>query len=319
MCGLFGMFDYQSIFSPTQRNHILNALARESESRGRDATGIAYLHKHKLQIYKRPLPATRLNLCVPPQTNLIMGHTRAATQGSSRLSQNNHPFYGKAGRQAFALAHNGIIVNDYRLRSKHHLPATKVETDSYVCVQLLEQQKSLAPSSLANMAELADGSFTFTLLDQTHLSFIKGNSPLCIYHFKGGCYLYASTEEILTTALQRIPFALPGPQEVSIHIGEILQLDENGRQTKQTFRADHLLNNRWYGCSFFPPPLADSFSRLDELYDYAGYVGVDPADVDELIQCGASVWEVEELLGDPAALRQLLQEVRCGVVGEVVW
>ena len=34
----------------------------------------------------------------------------------------------------FALAHNGVLNNDKRLRRQHDLPATKIETDSYIPV-----------------------------------------------------------------------------------------------------------------------------------------------------------------------------------------
>ena len=65
-----------------------------------------------------------------------MGHTRAATQGSAKDNFNNHPFPGYAGG-SFALAHNGVLFNDIFLQRS--LPVTKVKTDSYVAVQLLQQ------------------------------------------------------------------------------------------------------------------------------------------------------------------------------------
>ena len=68
----------------------------------------------------------------------MMGHTRMATQGNCRKNYNNHPFPGRAGGQAFALAHNGVLSNDDILRRKLALPETKIETDSYVAVQLIE-------------------------------------------------------------------------------------------------------------------------------------------------------------------------------------
>lgn len=250
-----------------------------------------------------------------------MGHTRAATQGSNCHAHNNHPFYGKAGRQEFAFAHNGIIANDDQLRISHHLPITKVETDSYVCVQLLEQQKSLAPASLAQMAELTNGSFTYTLLDRAQLSFIVGNSPICLYHLEEGCYLYASTEEILKKALQNVGSALQTYECVALECGDILQLDAAGVQTRHSFHAAHLMPQRFYGYSFFYDTAQTSYiaASMDELYSYARYAGVDVEEVDELLDFGASIWETEELLYDPVALRQLLLEVRDGCMVESGW
>lgn len=65
----------------------------------------------------------------------------------------------------YALAHNGVLWNDKELRIAENLPLTSVETDSYIAVQLLEQQKALDFDSLKAMAEKVEGSFVFTVLD----------------------------------------------------------------------------------------------------------------------------------------------------------
>ena len=43
----------------------------------------------------------------------------------------------------FALAHNGVLRNDHRLQVQNKLPVSRIETDSYVIVQLLEQVGSV--------------------------------------------------------------------------------------------------------------------------------------------------------------------------------
>ena len=64
------------------------------------------------------------------------------TQGNEKFNYNNHPFYGHADKN-FAFAHNGVLYNDIEVRKEKHLPKTKIETDSYVAVQLIEQQGKL--------------------------------------------------------------------------------------------------------------------------------------------------------------------------------
>ena len=76
-----------------------------------------------------------------------MGHTRMTTQGDEKFNFNNHPFYGKTDLE-FALAHNGVLYNDCRLRITEHLPSTRIETDSYVAVQLIEKKGTLDTDSL---------------------------------------------------------------------------------------------------------------------------------------------------------------------------
>ena len=164
MCCLFGLIDYRGTLTAKQKTRLIRELSIAAEVRGTDATGIAYNTEHGLQIYKRPIPAHRLRLNIPSNAKVIMGHTRMATQGRAKKNENNHPFRGSIEGKQFALAHNGVLYNDYQLRRLLRLPASKIETDSYIAVQLLEQKNTLDPSSLKYMAEQVEGSFTFTVL-----------------------------------------------------------------------------------------------------------------------------------------------------------
>ena len=165
MCCLFGMIDYGGNFTGRQRTRLLSILAAECEARGTDASGIAYNTNGGIHVYKRPVPAHRLRFRIPTDTQAIMGHTRMTTQGSEAKNYNNHPFLGHAGDLQFALAHNGVLHNDRMLRRSLKLPRTKIQTDSYVAVQLIERKKALDFASLKYMAEQVEGSFTFTVLD----------------------------------------------------------------------------------------------------------------------------------------------------------
>lgn len=132
---------------------------------------------------------------------VIMGHTRMTTQGSEKDNFNNHPFYSE--KLGFALAHNGVLYNDKTLRKTEKLPKTKIETDSYIAVQLIEKQKTLNFDTIKYMAEKVEGSFCFTILDKENsIYIIKGDNPMCIVQFYG-FYVYASTNEILTKALKK--------------------------------------------------------------------------------------------------------------------
>ena len=196
MCCLFGLYDYGGNLSAKQKNRIVSALAIASEARGTDATGIAYRNGARLCIYKRPFPARWMRFRIPAATKAVMGHTRMTTQGSEKQNCNNHPFYGMTNRGAFALAHNGILNNDLPLRREKKLSVSKIETDSFVIVQLLEQADGVNLDTLRETSELLRGSFTYTVLDaQEQLYIVRGNNPFCLYHFpKQKVYLYASTK-----------------------------------------------------------------------------------------------------------------------------
>lgn len=299
MCAIFGLLDYTGKLTAAQRLQVIKVLGTAAEVRGTDATGIAFFHRQKLCIQKAPKAAHKMKYRLPADVRVIMGHTRMTTQGSAKHNQNNHPFPGKAGNTAFALAHNGILTNDRELRLLHHLPETNIETDSYVAVQLIEQQKELSPGSLQKMAELLEGHFTFTVLGQNNsLYFIKGNNPLTIYQFPTlGLYLYASTAEILDRALAVLgmeqKYQIIQPEQ-----GEILQIDHFGQQSITKFNTVKIDWDWPYTQWNFPvwPATAVQDSYIAELKRIANIYGYDDDFVDELLTEGFSTDEIEDFI-----------------------
>ena len=306
MCCLFGLIDYQDTLSRRQKTKMVRALAEASEARGTDAAGIAYNAGGTLQIHKRPGPAHTIHFTVPKASKVIMGHTRMATQGSALKRKNNHPFAGKARGEGFALAHNGVLYNDKVLRRVHHLPQTTIETDSYIAVQLIEQQGTLSFDSLRFMAEEVEGSFCFTVLDRKdNLYFVKGDNPLCLYHYPElGFYLYASTEEILRNAIGKMRLA-GQPESITLHCGDILKIDAHGRMDHARFSPSKFLcafSSYFWPQSPMPVPAKrhvpedPEAAYLDELRTIANWYGYDNALVDTWLADGFSTDEIEDFL-----------------------
>lgn len=307
MCCLFGMIDYGGQLSRKQKSKILSALSIAAEERGTDATGIAYNADDSLKIYKRPLPAHLLWFKVPEDCKVVMGHTRMTTQGSERYNANNHPFPGTVGTTSFALAHNGVLTNDKLLRRELNLPATRIETDSYIAVQILETASEVSFATLADMAELLQGSFCVTVMtDKDELYFVKGNNPMTIFHYeKLGLYLYASTEDILKAAIRQIPIKLGRATKIRIDSGEILKIDAEGKISRGQFDDSKLFtsayNSRSWGHWFLNEPAwyqtaSDEASYLNDLKAVAACHGIWPEDVDAMLADGATVDEIEELI-----------------------
>ena len=64
---------------------------------------------------------------------------------------------------------------------------------------------------------------------------------MCIYHYPHlGLYLYASTEEILRTALLALPFRLGQPERIDIFCGQILRIDAQGKRSHSYFDDQNL-------------------------------------------------------------------------------
>ena len=197
MCGLFGFSSYSK--EPIKNLSVLtNSLAVQSSIRGTDATGIAF-NRNGLQIHKEALPAEVLVFKHDDTVRALVGHTRHATHGSAKQSRNNHPFYGMTDNTKFALTHNGVLWNVESLRLQQNIPESKVETDSYIAVQLIEKQKRLSFESIRSMAESVQGSFSFAILnDKDEVYLVRGDNPLTVLHFpERQIYVYASTDEIL--------------------------------------------------------------------------------------------------------------------------
>lgn len=305
MCGLFGFSRYAN-GSFKDINALTRSLAEESTVRGTDAAGIAYCLSGNLRIVKEGRSASLIDFKHPDTVRAVMGHTRHSTQGSEKLAYNNHPFPGHVKSTRFALAHNGVLWNDEELRKKHHLPKTKIQTDSFIAVQLIEQKRQLNFESLRYMAEQVEGSFSFSILDQRdNLYLVKGDSPLSILHFpKEKIYVYASTESILYRALVDSPLFSSMKQgeyeTVLIEDGEILIIHANGQTERQSFHFKYSTVKNWweYGTSMYRPtadPLSVN-SYIEDLKYVAAYQGYDPEVIDELLRDGFSPWEVEEYL-----------------------
>ena len=305
MCCLFGLIDTQLRFTGKQKSKLLHALASASEVRGTDATGVAYDFGGNLHIYKRPIPGHKLNFYIRNESRFAMGHTRMTTQGNASRNRNNHPFRGILQSGSFALAHNGVLYNDMTLRERLHLPKTRIETDSYIAVQLIEQKGVLNFDSFRYMAEQLRGSFTITVLDSAgSLYIVKGDNPFCLYFYPScGLYVYASTKEILEAALEKSWLSCLQAERVDLACGDILRIDGKGQVSKQWFDSSNLLDS-WYGTPWLYRPYiprkaekaASQNTYLAELKSVAPSFGYMPEAIDRLFASGMEPEEIEEFL-----------------------
>lgn len=301
MCGLFGFSNYSGT-SMKDLSVLTNSLAKYAAIRGTDATGVAYSSNKGVEIYKEPKSAYKIEFKHSNDITALIGHTRHTTQGNEKKNCNNHPFKGSYGSFEFALAHNGVLTNDKELRKKYQLPKTKIETDSYVAVQLLENQRFLNFDSIKYMAEKTEGSFSYSILDKkNNIYLVKGDSPLSIVHFpKSEMYVYASTDEILYKAL--IDSSLftelkTGQHEtISISEGDILKLCPDGTIEKGTFEYSYYLGCNWwnYGSYIYGSNAQENY--IDSLKSVASYQGINESVIDELLDQGFTLEEIEEYI-----------------------
>ncbi len=336
MCCLYGILNYGNNLKDTDIKSLLHSLGIAAMERGTHATGIAYVNNGNIEVQKTAKPACDFTYRLPKGTKVVMGHTRLATQGRAEDNYNNHPFYGafkkneRAVKTDFALAHNGVLHNDMELRKKYKLPDTKIKTDSYVAIQLLEQQKLLNMDSVKLMAESVEGSFCFSILDSVNnLYLVKGNNPLSVVHHKKlGIYVYASTEQILWAGIvssNLFPYfksrftntCSEDVEEIPLNQGEILKITATGSLERKSFSIKKKIysyqnmkrSSNYSTCGhfgyldYFDYTIAQSFTPEDlgyisQLKTFAKLQGEDEEIVDALLDEGFGIYEVEEFLLD---------------------
>ena len=207
MCALYGFVNYGKILSQKELKKLVRRLSVASECRGRDASGVAYVRNGKVIIYKKPQPSCEVNFYFPPDITILTGHTRMATQGNARNNYNNHPFAGHTVNGDFALCHNGVLFNYDYVRNLEHLPHTKIKTDTYAAVQLLEKYGKADFENIGKMSELVNGSFVFTYL-QMRKSCISADGTILFvsYTFRNLEFMYILPQRKLCRRLLRVRF-----------------------------------------------------------------------------------------------------------------
>lgn len=238
-----------------------------------------------------------------------MGHTRMTTGGSPKRNANNHPFSGRTKDSVFALAHNGILYNDYELRLTHALPKSQIETDSYVMVQLIEQAGELSFVTLSAISEELFGPFTFSILDdRDNLWFVRGDNPLELRHYAdSNVYLYASTAEILDKVIARLPFNLGACRRIEVKPGEIIRLDADGSIRRAHFVPQAVPSAY---APYFGGHSSWKYTSYSNAHDYEDeYIS---ALISEAERSGISARVVDDLMNDGYTLEEIEDFIYCG-------
>lgn len=194
MCGIAGLS-----LAPEEKTYptrVAAAMLREIESRGPDATGVAFVQPGTLDVmYQKEATKARY---FAPRMNLegsrtAILHTRWATKGSFKVEENNHPIV----RPGIVGVHNGQIRNDDDLFRVLHAERYG-EVDSEAIFALVQAE---VPQSVAERLAVLQGSAAIAWLNVDdegksdrvlHLARVSG-SPLWIGQTRKGSTLFGST------------------------------------------------------------------------------------------------------------------------------
>lgn len=224
MCGIFGVVAN----GESEKAEELNAeLFKLSESRGKEASGLAGIAGNEIRVLKSPVPSKQL-MRTPAYASYVrdvvrvprvatIGHSRLVTNGSQALHANNQPVSvgGAVG------VHNGIIVNEQALSKKYALDCTS-DLDTEVLFGLIRKQTSLVGGLRTAYSEIqgvANVAMFATELDQLALA---TNSGSVYYARRGNLFAFASERYILDTALARCDLE---PGSIQLVAGQGLLVD----------------------------------------------------------------------------------------------
>lgn len=169
MCGILGWIAYGK--NRPSFNEV-ETMFLDNESRGGDATGMAYFNQaNKIIVHKAPVSATEFVKSKTframkrqgfPMPRIFIGHTRARTKGSQANAVNNHPIYLK--ESGLAMVHNGIISNDDWVFKKLKMPR-QGEVDSEVLLRIIERNDTYA-KGLKEIDDECAGSGAIAVLNE---------------------------------------------------------------------------------------------------------------------------------------------------------
>ncbi len=157
MCGIFGIIIGEDLNLPVPKLlDAVNYMFKLSESRGKEASGLAVRVNQSIYVLKEPISASKLVRSKKYKDLLanrlkkeayrngilkapfaLMGHSRLQTNGPSEINSNNQPVI-KDGAVGI---HNGIIVNDRKLWQSFPWMEKKYDVDTEVFLGLLQSYR----------------------------------------------------------------------------------------------------------------------------------------------------------------------------------
>lgn len=265
MCGIMGYYCFGNS-RPDKKK--ITKMFELLETRGKDASGFAYMKGAGLVVHKAPVRSSELvktkewqELELP---RIMIFHTRLKTQGDQMNNQNNHPLYNNKG---LCLVHNGMIHNDDEIFAKHKRNA---EVDSEAILAVLSVKDK--GDKIKRVFDRLEGSFAFALIDKNkpdELCLVKKDNPIDIYFdSKDEIVYFCSERYIMQSALD-----IGSEYKLGFNLGE------------KNYHFFEMKNNY---ALIIKPDGVQSYQKYNPkpvYWDYYGYKDRKPMENIEMIEC----------------------------------
>lgn len=250
MCGIFGVAAAKNgRLDPRSLRRALSTLAHESQSRGKDSSGLVFYDDSaqacrvikgavKLGDLLRAREARRLLSDAlgawaeehDGASFAVMGHSRLVTNGTQLDDENNQPIV----KDGLIGIHNGIIVNDDAIWEANPDLQRQCKIDTEVMLAMLRKQLDMghdSPAAIARTNRQIEGTVSTAILD-------PGSRSMTLFTNNGSLYTLSNKEDVLFFASEYYPLSLlarrlgldsDGPYRLQqVATGSGLKLDFDG-------------------------------------------------------------------------------------------
>ena len=206
MCGVFGFYINKEFDGQWEK--LLFDLAKLSNSRGKEASGIAIRHQGKIEVLRHKGSILELikdkelknlldKIDIKNGDLLILGHSRLCTNGDRSNVFNNQPVLEKE----IVVIHNGIICNYENIWKEHLKQVPKSELDTFVIPEFLDKKikETSIENALKNFYSIIEGDASLACLfkKENVLTLSTNTGSLYYLEDKNNALVFASQQTFI--------------------------------------------------------------------------------------------------------------------------
>ena len=209
MCGIFGVIGKTEKYANADFVGILEKIARFSEVRGKDSSGLAFRcdSNKTINILRSPVSIKDLlksnsyiknSLATKEIENRLfsaIGHARLVTNGTQLNHNNNQPVV----KDGIIGVHNGIIVNDENLWKKHPDIIRKYQIDTEIIFSLFRKYFD-ATGDIKKSIEETNNQLKGTV---SIGFFVNENSQFVLFTNNGSLYILTNYTDLVIYASEK--------------------------------------------------------------------------------------------------------------------
>lgn len=227
MCGIFGLIAKEDNYNKKTLLKTLEDVAKLSQVRGKDSSGLAYRFESNktIEVLRGPVSIDELLLTndykklkqkiveeIKTNSNKVftaLGHARLVTNGTQLKDFNNQPVI----KDGVIGVHNGIIVNEAVLWNKHSELKREYEIDTEILFSIIRKYINTGISSIQACIDAANEisgtvSIGFMLNDREEFILFSNNGSLYILTNLEDILIFSSEKNILNRLIKKNGFLI---------------------------------------------------------------------------------------------------------------